>query len=139
MLNSVLSILGNWLLKMEERTSCLPASNASFFLSSLTIRLSIISLSTRVKRTFFELLFQHAHHRNVQLSIHQQHIVSFIRSGLYIAVLFIFIVGIQINQISILIRLVIFNQRLILFESIIFAVCIGERQNPWLYHRNLPA
>ena len=75
----------------------------------------------------FELLLQHAHHRNVQLSIHQQHIVSFIRSGLYVAVLFIFIVGIQINQISILIRLVIFNQRLILFESIIFAVCIGEK------------
>ena len=39
----------------------------------------------------------------------------------------IFIVGIQINQISILIRLAILNQRLILLESIIFAVCIGEK------------
>ena len=76
---------------------------------------------------FLELLLQHAYHGNIKLAAHQQHIISLILGSLDIAVLLIFVVGIQINQIAILIRLAILYQGLILFEGIILVVRIGKK------------
>ena len=75
----------------------------------------------------FELLFQHVYHRNIQLSVHQQYIVAFVLCSINVCILFVEVVGIQINQTTVLICLIVFNQSLIFFESIIFAVCIFEQ------------
>ena len=72
-------------------------------------------------------MLQHAYHGNIKLAAHQQHIISLILGSLDIAVLLIFVVGIQINQIAILIRLAILYQGLILFEGIILVVRIGKK------------
>ena len=79
------------------------------------------------KTYFFKFLLQHTYHSNVKLSIHQQYVIALILGRLNIAVLLIFIVGIQINQVTILVSLIVFYQSLILFKSIMFVISIGKK------------
>ncbi len=74
----------------------------------------------------FQFLLQHADNGNIQLSVHQQHIVPFVLGRFNKAVLLILVVGIKVNKISVLVRLVILNQCLVLFLNITFAVGIGK-------------
>ena len=61
------------------------------------------------------------------MAVHQQYIIALVLGSLDIAVLLVFVVGVQINQVTVLVRLIILYQGLILFKSIMLAVCIGEK------------
>ena len=72
------------------------------------------------------LLFQMVDKVRIQLSIHQQHIISFALGCLNIRVLLFYIRGIQEYHLIIFIRLVSFNQVLVLFIREIFSFRILE-------------
>ena len=65
----------------------------------------------------------------IQLTIHQQHIISLTFGSLYIRVLFFHIRGIQEHHLIIFIRLVGFNQVLVLFIREIFPFRVLEQEN----------
>ena len=69
---------------------------------------------------FLQLLLQHADHGHIQLAIHQKDIVAFRLGCLNIAVLLVAIIGIEVNQCAVLIRLGILDKGLVLLESIVF-------------------
>ena len=63
----------------------------------------------------------------IQLSIHNQYIVALIFGCLNVAVMFVGIVGVQINQIAVFIFLVFTHQSFILFKSKVFAIYIFQQ------------
>ena len=65
----------------------------------------------------------------IQLSIHQQHIISFALDCLNIRVLLFYIRGIQEYHLIIFIRLVSFNQVLVLFIREIFPFRVLEQED----------
>ena len=77
--------------------------------------------------TLFELLFQHVDHRYVQLTVHEQYVVSFVLGRIDVSVLLVQVVGVEVNQTAVLVGLIILNQCLVFFESVILVVCILEQ------------
>ena len=75
------------------------------------------------------LLFQMVDKVCIQLSIHQQHIISLALGRLDIRVLFFHIRGIQEHHLIIFIRLIGFNQVLVLFIREIFSFRILEQED----------
>ena len=77
--------------------------------------------------TLFELLFQHVDHRYVQLAVHEQYVVAFVLGRIDVSVLFVQVVGVEVNQATVLVGLIILNQCLVFFEGVILVVCILEQ------------
>ena len=77
--------------------------------------------------TLFELLFQHVDHRYVQLAVHEQYVVAFVLGCIDVSVLFVQVVGVEVNQATVLVGLIILDQCLVFFESVILVVCILEQ------------
>ena len=72
----------------------------------------------------FVLLLKHTHERNVELTVHHQHIVALIVCGFDIGVLCLLIGSVKINEVAILVGLVALNQLLVVveFEELAFGV-----------------
>ena len=66
--------------------------------------------------SLFQLLLQHAHHGRVQLSVHQQDAITLVLGRLDVSILLLHIVGVKVNQVSVLIGLVVLDERLVLFH-----------------------
>ena len=77
--------------------------------------------------TLFELLFQHVDHRYVQLAVHEQYVVAFVLGRIDVSVLFVQVVGVEVNQATVLVGLVVLDQCLVFFEGVILVVCILEQ------------
>ena len=66
--------------------------------------------------SLFQLLLQHAHHGRVQLSVHQQDAITLVLGRLDVGILLLHVVGVKVNQVSVLVGLVVLDERLVLFH-----------------------
>ncbi len=71
-----------------------------------------------------QFLFEHRHHRHVELAVHQQHAVALVLSGLDIRVLVVLVGGIEVYEVTVLVGLVVLDERLVLLHSEVLAVDI---------------
>ena len=79
------------------------------------------------KATLLQLLLQHVYHRRIELTFHQEYRIALLLGCLDIRILLFLIVGVEINQVAILIGLVVLNQRLVLLESKVLSLNIFQK------------
>ena len=72
----------------------------------------------------FKLAFQHGDDGSVQLPVEQQYAVAFVLGCFDVAVLGFLVLGIQVNQITVLVRLIVLDELLVFFEREVFTVTI---------------
>ena len=72
-------------------------------------------------------LLQHLHERRIELAIEQQDAVALRLGRLYVSILFLFAVGIKVNEVTIFVCLLSSDELLILFKGIIFPADVFQQ------------
>ena len=75
----------------------------------------------------FQLLLKHANHWRVKLSVHQKHRVALFLGTLYETVLSFGVVGIEVDQVSFLVGLLVLDERAVFFVGKVFTVNVFEQ------------
>ena len=75
----------------------------------------------------FKFLFQLTYHVYVQLAVHNQYIVAFVFGVLDVAVLFVGVVGIQIDKVAVFVGLIVSHRFFVFFECEILTVHVFQQ------------
>lgn len=86
----------------------------------------MMSASTREKRLFSNFCSSMLTIGASSLAVEQQHAVAFVLRSLDIRILFLLVVGIEVDEFSVFISLVVFDKRLVLVECEVLTVDILE-------------
>ena len=74
-----------------------------------------------------ELTFQESDDRHIKLSVKQQDIIALVVGRFNIAILLIFVVGIEIDEVALLVGLSVLDERLVLLESEVFSFGVFQQ------------
>ena len=86
-----------------------------------------VAIYTR-EGSLFQLAFQHLYEGRIQLAVHHEHAVALGLRCLDVGVLGLAVCGIEINELSVLVRLVVLDESLVLFQREVLVVRVLEEE-----------